>query len=194
MAAGALCRSVDHRGDETSQLCGRHVTGFCPVTMRLLGMDCAVAQRKFGARRIAQVHCIHFSYVRQVLPAAFLNVSTPVSALATTAWALPGCSFAENDPALGQIVGRHLDMYAVSNDRSDTVATHLVCSVTDQTMLIIEGDAETSVGQDLVDLTLHRNELFLRQSVSLAYEKTSARTYSVAEPWCMKRKWCRSRA
>ena len=70
MAASVLCRSVDHRGDETSQLCDRHVTGFCPVTMRLLCKDGTIARRKFGARRIAQVLCIHYSYVRQVLPAA----------------------------------------------------------------------------------------------------------------------------
>ncbi len=73
-------------------------------------------------------------------------------------------------------------MYAVTNDRSDTVAAHLACSIADQTMLIIKCDAETSVGQDFVDLTLNRNEIFLRQSNFLAYEKQSARTYSVAEP------------
>lgn len=185
MAASYVCRSVDHRCDKTSQLGGRHVTGICPIPVRPLCMDCAIAQRKFRARRIAQVQCIHYSYVRQVLPAAFLSVSAPVSALASTSGSLPGCSFAEDDPTLGQIVWRHLDMYAVSYDRSDTIATHLACSVTDQTMLIIEGDAETSVGQDLVDLTLHRNELFLRQSVFLAYEKSSARTHSAAEPCSM---------
>lgn len=70
MAASVSCRSVDHRGDETSQLGNRHVTGFCPVTVRAICMYGAIARRKFGARRIAQVHCIHFSYVRQVLPAA----------------------------------------------------------------------------------------------------------------------------
>lgn len=163
MAAGNDCRLVDHRCDEASQLSGRHVTGICPVPVRPLCMDCAVAQRKSGARRIAQVHCIHYSYVRQVLPAAFLKVSAPVSAFASTSGSLPGCSFAEDDPAFGQIVGRHLDMYAVSNDRFDTIATHLACSVADQTMLIVERDAKAAIGQDLVDLALHRYELFLRQ-------------------------------
>ena len=132
-------------------------------------MDCAVAQRKFRARRIAQVHCIHYSYVRQVLPAAFLKVSAPISAFASTSGSLPGCSFAEDNPALGQIVRRHLDMYAVSDDRFDTVAAHLARCVTDEAMLIVEGDAETSVGEDFVYLPFHRNELFLRQSINPAF-------------------------
>ena len=73
-------------------------------------------------------------------------------------------------------------MYPVSNDRFDAVATHLACSVADQTMLVIEGYAKAAVGQDLVDLALHRNELFLRQSIISAYENSPAQTYSVAEP------------
>ena len=163
MTAGNDCRLVDHRCDKTSQLGSWHRTGICPVPVRPLCMDCAVARRKSGPRRIAQVYCIHCSYLRQVLPAAFLKVSAPVSAFASTSGPLPGCSFAEDDPAFAQIVGRHFDMYAVSNDRFDTVATHLACSVADQTMLIVEGHAKATIGQDLVDLALHRNELFLRQ-------------------------------
>ena len=73
-------------------------------------------------------------------------------------------------------------MYAVSNDRTDTVATHLACGVADDAVLIIECHAEASVGQDLVDRAFHRNELFFRQTLSFTYEKSSARTYSVAEP------------
>ncbi len=84
---------------------------------------------------------------------------------------MPGRSFAEDDPAFAQIVWGHFDMYAVSNDRSDTVATHFACGVADDAMFIIEGYAKASVGQDLVDLALHRNELFFRQSVFPAYEK-----------------------
>ena len=50
---------------------------------------------------------------------------------------LPWCSFAEDDPALAEIVGCHFDMYAVSNDRSDAVATHFSRRVADNAMLII---------------------------------------------------------
>lgn len=182
MAADNSYCLVDHRCDKTSQLGGWHRTGIYRVPVHPPYTDCAIARRKSGARRIAQVYCIHYCCVRQVLPAAFFIFSAPISAFSSTGRPLPGCSFAEDDPAFGQIKGRHFDMYAVSNDRTDAVATHLACSVADQTMLIVEGYAEAAIGQDLVDLTLHRNELFLRQSVSLAYENTSARTYSVAEP------------
>ena len=84
---------------------------------------------------------------------------------------MPRGSLAEDDPALGQIVGRHFDMYAVSNDRSDTIATHLASSVADDAVLIIEGDAETSVRQDLVDRAFHRDELFFRQTIALSVRK-----------------------
>lgn len=134
-----------------------------------------------------------FVVYRQVFPPPS-KVSAPVSALAATGRALPGCPFAEDDPALGQIVRRHLDMHAVTNDRSDTVTAHFPGRVGDDAMLIIENNAEASIGQDLVDRTFHRNELFLRQSVFLAYKKSSARTHSGAEPKCMKRKWCRPHA
>tara|TARA_B100000378_G_scaffold170636_1_gene137603 strand:- start:499 stop:876 length:378 start_codon:yes stop_codon:yes gene_type:complete len=81
-------------------------------------------------------------------------------------------------------------MYAVSNDRSDTVTAHFSGRVGDDPMLIVEGDAEASVGQDLVDRAFHRDELFLRQTISLAYDNSSARTYSGAEPRCVKWKRC----
>lgn len=150
-----------------------------------------IARRKCGTRSGARIAVIHMSCVRQVSPAAFANMSAPETALASTARALPRCSFTENDPAFGQIVRRHLDVYAVSNDRSDTVSAHLARSVADEAMLIIEGDAETSVGQDLVDRPLHRYEFFLRQTISVAYEKSSARANSGAEP--SGKKWKRSR-
>ena len=90
-------------------------------------------------------------------------MSQPVSALSSTGGRLPRGSLAEDDPALGQIVGRQFDMYAVSNDRSDSVATHLASCVADETVLIVEDHAETAVGQNLIDRALHRNELFFRQ-------------------------------
>ena len=121
-------------------------------------------------------------FVRQTFAAAFKIMSAPISALSGSCGRLPGGPFAEYDPALGQIVGRHFDMYAVSNDRSDTVATHLTCCIADDPVLIIEGDAKATIRQDLVDRAFHRNEFFFRQIASFAYEKSSARTNSVAEP------------
>lgn len=100
-------------------------------------------------------------------------LSAPESALASAGGRLPGRPFAEYDPALAQIVRRHFDMYAVAYDRSDTVSAHLACRIADDAVLIIEGDAEPAVGQDLVDLALHQNELFLRQIESYAYKKNS---------------------
>lgn len=83
------------------------------------------------------------------------------------AWALAGCPFAIDNPTFGQIVRRHFHVYVVSNDRADPVTAHFTCRVGYDPMLIVECHAEASVGQDLVDLALHRHELFLRQTSSL---------------------------
>jgi len=104
---------------------------------------------------------------------------------------LPGCPFAEDDPAFAQIVWRHLDVYAVSNDRSDSKPAHFTGCVGDDAVLIIQGHAEASVWHDIVDHAFQGKELLLRQYKSLAYEKSSARTCSGAEPTGMKWKRCR---
>jgi hypothetical protein len=82
-------------------------------------------------------------------------------------WPLAGCPFAIDDPTFGQIVRRHFHVYVVSNDGADPVTAHFTCRVGDDPMLIVECHAEASVGQDLVDLAFHRQELFLRQTSSL---------------------------
>lgn len=194
MAASIVVSSVDHRRYEMSQFGGRHRKGTCPFPIGALGVDRAVAQRKFRARGIAQVHCSHISCVRRVGPAAFSKVSAPESALASTNGRLPRCPFAEDDPAFAQIVWRHFDVYAVSNDRSDAIATHLSCSVADKTMPIVEGDAEAPVGQDLVDRALHRNELFFRQSSHPCVRKIIRTDEFRSGAGRMKWKWCRCRA
>ena len=127
------------------------------------------AAKAWGATHRARSLC-SLIVCWQVDPATFLKVSAPVAALARTGGRLPWCSFAEDDPALAEIVGCHFDMYAVSNDRSDAVATHFSRRVADNAMLIIESDAETSIGQDFVDRALHRNKLFLRQTTILTYK------------------------
>ena len=58
-------------------------------------------------------------------------------------------------------------MYAVSYDRADPVTAHFSGRVSDNPMLILESHAKATIGQNLVDLALHRNELFLRQAISL---------------------------
>jgi hypothetical protein len=63
--------------------------------------------------------------------------------LANTIGPSPRCSFAEDDP---RIVWRHLDVYAVSNDREDAIATHLASSVADDAMVIVQGDADAAMG------------------------------------------------
>lgn len=132
----------------------------------------AIARRQSGACCSARSAVVHKSCVRQVHPAAFSNVSAPETALARPRRSLPRGAFAEDDPAFAQIVWRHLDVYAVSNDRSNTVTAHFSGCVGDDAMLVVEGDAEASIGQDLVDRTLHRYELFLRQTMSAAYKKS----------------------
>ena len=182
MAPDRTVSSVDHRRDKPSQFGGRNDRAGRAIGHQGLRVDCAEAQRKLGARSAARLRNLHSWYLFGGCSRRLLVWSAPAPAVAPTCGPLPGCAFTEDDPAFAQIVWRHFYVYAVSNDRSDTVAAHFPCSVADDAVLVIEGDAETPVRQDLVDRAFHRDELFFRQTVSLTYAKLSARTNSVSEP------------
>src|SRR6478752_3253296 len=78
--------------------------------------------------------------------------------------ALPWRAFAKHDPSLGEVVRSHLHMYPVADDRADAVFAHLARRIGDDPVLVVERDAETSVGHDLVDQPFHREECFLCQT------------------------------
>ncbi len=79
---------------------------------------------------------------------------------------LAGDLFPEDDPALGQVVGRHFDMDAVADDGPDAVAPHLSGRVGDDPDLVVQRHSEPAVGQDLVDDALDRQQLFFRQGLN----------------------------
>ena len=74
---------------------------------------------------------------------------------------------AEDQPALFQIIGRHLDCYPVSGKGFDPVLLHSSGRIANQFMTIIEHNAVTRVRQYLKDKTLKLQELFLSQVVFL---------------------------
>jgi hypothetical protein len=51
----------------------------------------------------------------------------------------------------------------VADDRANAITPHFACSVADDTVLVVEHDAETAVGQDLVDLPFEGEEFFFCQ-------------------------------
>src|SRR5690606_32243138 len=71
---------------------------------------------------------------------------------APRARALPGRPLAEDDPAFGKIVGGHLDMDPIAHHRADAEPAHLASGIGNDPVPVVEHDAETAVGHDLVDL------------------------------------------
>src|SRR3546814_11095024 len=63
-------------------------------------------------------------------------------------------AFAINDAALAEVIGRHLDAHGVADDRPDAETPHPAGGVGDDARAVFEHDAETGVGQDLVDHTI----------------------------------------
>ena len=67
---------------------------------------------------------------------------------------------AEDQPALFEIVGRHLDRDPVAGQRLDAVLLHLAGGVGDDFVPGIELHAIARVGQDFGDQSLELDQLF----------------------------------
>ena len=76
---------------------------------------------------------------------------------------LAGVAFTKNNPALGEIVGRHFEMHPVAHDRPDAKFAHLAGSVGDDLMLVIEQDGEASIGKNFLDDAFYRQQFFFGQ-------------------------------
>src|SRR5712691_3097178 len=68
---------------------------------------------------------------------------------------------AEDEPALLEIVGRHLDRHAVAGERLDPVLLHLARRVGDDGLPGVELHAKARVGQNLGDQTFELDQFFL---------------------------------
>lgn len=76
------------------------------------------------------------------------------SAFARTASGWAGTTIAIDDPTLGQIIRRHFDANGVAHDRPDAETPHPASRVSDDTMIILEQDAEAPVGKNFIDLAV----------------------------------------
>src|SRR5689334_4995304 len=68
---------------------------------------------------------------------------------------------AEDQPALFEVVGRHLDGDAVAGQRLDAVLLHLAGGVGDDLVACIELHAVARVGEDFGDQSFELDQLFL---------------------------------
>src|ERR1700686_2778338 len=67
----------------------------------------------------------------------------------------------EDEPALFQVVGRHLDRHPVARQRLDPVLFHLAGGVGDDLVSGIELHAIACIGEDFGDQSFELDQLFL---------------------------------
>lgn len=72
-------------------------------------------------------------------------------------------AFAEDDPSLAQVIGRHFDVNTISNDRADAKLAHLSCRIGDDAVAVIQHYGEASVGEYILYEPFHRQQFFFRQ-------------------------------
>src|SRR5690554_4492245 len=91
---------------------------------------------------------------------------SPEAAARPYARALARGSLAKDDPAFRQVVGRHLDVHAVTYNRADAKFAHLAGSVGNDPMFVVEHYAETPIRHNLVDEAFQRHQLFFCDGLS----------------------------
>src|SRR5689334_24070006 len=72
---------------------------------------------------------------------------------------------AENQPALLEVVGRHLHRHAVTRQRLDAVLLHLAGGIGDDLVSGVELHAVAGVGEDFGDQSFELDQLFLSHVV-----------------------------
>ena len=111
-----------------------------------------------GGRNIGRFSNLHIFLVRAHRAAgSFQVVLAPVA----RAWPASGARspFAEYDPALVQIVGRHFDLNPIANDGPDAMSSHPAGRVGNDTMIVFQKDAEAPVRKDLVDQAVEGHQI-----------------------------------
>ena len=71
---------------------------------------------------------------------------------------------AEGDPALAQVVGRHLERNRIAGKNADVVLLHAARGIGHQLMAVLQRDAKTGIRQHLGHGALHLDQFFLGQT------------------------------
>ena len=66
----------------------------------------------------------------------------------------------EGDAALAEVVRRQLQRHLVTGQDTDVVFPHLARGVSDQLVAVVQRHAKTGIGKDLVNQSVHFNQLF----------------------------------
>ncbi|CAH1658376.1 hypothetical protein CHELA1G11_12916 [Hyphomicrobiales bacterium] len=69
------------------------------------------------------------------------------------------------DPALGQIIGRHLNENAIARQDADAVLAHLAGGMRHDLMVVLEFDAKHRIGEQFRHNSRELEELFFRHSI-----------------------------
>jgi len=168
--------SVNHGGDEAPQLMdwngGRGGGLFEPCSPLMIPTE---GQGKRAALLSAGIFGIHKFLVGGGLPPVFLNcVSTPETSTLPFGRSLLRRQFSEHDPALGEVVWCHFHMNTVANNRADTIFAHFAGCIGNHPVSVVEQYAETSVGQDFLDLPCHGKKFFFRHLDSSMQRESAA--------------------
>src|SRR6201999_2454440 len=73
---------------------------------------------------------------------------------------------AECDAALGEVVGRHFHIHAVSGEDANPVLAHLAGGMRQILVLVVELNPEHCVGQEFMDRPRELDQIFFRHQIS----------------------------
>src|SRR5512139_1712610 len=71
----------------------------------------------------------------------------------------------EDDAPLVEVVRRHFDANPVAHDRPDAKLAHLAGRVGDDPMVVLQHDAEATIGEDFVDLAFEGQKILFGHRV-----------------------------
>lgn len=68
--------------------------------------------------------------------------------------ALHGRALAKDDPPFFEIIGRHLDLYAIAYNRTDAITSHFPGGIGNDAMIVLQTDAKAPVWKYLFNLAV----------------------------------------
>src|SRR5690606_24476704 len=78
---------------------------------------------------------------------------------------IPRPALAIDDPALAEIVRRHLDAHQIAHDRADAELAHLPGRVSDDPVVVLQHDAEAAIRENFIDLAVEGQKLLFGQRI-----------------------------
>ena len=79
--------------------------------------------------------------------------------------ATAGTLVPKDDASLAKVVGGHFNEDPVAHDRPDAEFAHPASRIGDDPMVVFKHDAETTIGQDFVDLAFEGQEILFGQRI-----------------------------